>query len=454
MGKLANPAGSGESLVVLELYYSIYAMGKIKLDKLKKLLNYPFPLIAAALLLFMSIGITKPPCFAFSKSGEVFFNTVAEMHITYGLWYTKGQDFLAYGKPYGHHPPALGLTLAMLINLFDKGFPYSGVTFSRLIMILFHLGSLYVLIKILKTLGEDILFIWVFGLFYCVSPISNFFGKNVCHETPTMFFMLLAIYHYILGIKSEKRSQYNIVAITVSLVVGCFFGWPVFFLAGTMAAYEYSCKKNNKLLKYIVLSCASAAFAISAQLIWVGGIWRIIEGFNLRGGVTNNGYSINEWIIELIHHNKNNFTPQLHYMAIGGAILYIQHKKDKIKLFFLGSFTAVSLLHILVFSQGAWIHPYWQFYIIPVELYCAALCMVEILRSIESRVGIVMYCAAFFSSTILGMLNVWFNWYNGYRFYHPVITVIFNTRIIGVEPIYYITMCASFFVLMRRRTSQ
>jgi len=430
------------------LYYNIYVIGEIKL---KKLFNYPFPLIAAFLLLFMSVGITKPPCFAFSNSGEVFFNTIADMHITYGLGYTKGQDFLGYDKPYGHHPPALGLTLSLLINLFDRGFPYSNIMLSRLIMILFHLGSLYVLIKILKTLGEDILFIWVFGVFYCISPISNFFGKHVCHEAPTLFFMLSAIYHYILGIKSENRSPYNMVATTISLVIGCFFGWPVFFLAGAMIAYEYSNAKNDKLLKYITLSCASAAFAIFAQLIWTGGILRIVEGFSLRGSITNNGYSINEWIVKLIQHNKNDFTPQLHYMAIGGAILYISGKKDRVKLFFLGSFTAVSLLHILVFSQGAWIHPYWQFYTIPVELYCATLCTVAVLKGIESRAGTVIYCTAFFSSTILGMLNVWFNWYNGYRFYHPLITRIFDMRVINVEPIYYMTLCASLFILLRRR---
>ncbi len=410
----------------------------------------------------MSVGITNPPKYAFEKSCLKFFNSAAWSYLAYGAKYLKAQDFHGYKNPYGHHPPGVpaAVTSAIYISGFDVGQVFYP-TVSRALMILFHAGSLIMLINILAELGKKSSFIWVFSLLFCIAPISNFFGKNVCHESPTLFFMLVSVYLYIKRIGSNyvsNRTQKR--SIIAFIATACLFGWPAFFLAGTIIFNEISvCVKSNNrkkdnLAKILILSTLIVGTVILIQLIWAAGYENLLQGFLRRTTRSHANpawsYSTNQWIIKMLSNNRNNFTTTSHMMSIGGVLLYFaQGKEEEKNIFFLKAFTVTGFLHIFIFHQGAWIHPYWQFYLIPVELYFASMFILRVIGWIEKKIMVFAYASILLVSGLFDMLNAWCNLYNGYKGFHPTILRLAEMRLVGTGTLHYILLSVTVFIVFK-----
>ncbi len=88
----------------------------------------------------------------------------------------------------------------------------------RLIIILFFLGSIIVLYKLMKILTNNLYLSLLSSFLLTVMPLGIYFGRNVQPESPAMFFMLVAAYFYIKWIKTldKKEFLYSMLAVSAA----------------------------------------------------------------------------------------------------------------------------------------------------------------------------------------------------------------------------------------------
>ncbi|HEX8996084.1 MAG TPA: glycosyltransferase family 39 protein [Ktedonobacterales bacterium] len=357
-----------------------------------------FVLVFALAIFLLTINVNAPWQASHEDNGLVF-ESAAINHIRFGLGFTKGQDFFdatvnppvitptdihpqgvsdaqefqylltgpANPELYGDHPALLGLTVAGSLLVF--GYHFWVV---RLVPIAFTLLALLLFYR-LMTLLVNVRVAAFASLLFCTFPIAAFYGRDVAHEAPTMCCEIGMALCYVLWRRSGRNGWLAGVAGCVAL--GGAYGWPMLFFAWILFALDSLAERRT----HWRLALATAALStvvfglVITQIAWVNGwsLTRLHSMFAERSGsygADPGTFQAYFWLKWILHHNFFDFGPWT-MLALPFALVFLwrQFRQDglspriqMIALFGLGGVT-----HILVFRDGAYVHDYWQFYLIP-----------------------------------------------------------------------------------------
>jgi 4-amino-4-deoxy-L-arabinose transferase-like glycosyltransferase len=166
-----------------------------------------------------------------------FYSNIARNYLRYGLAKTAFGQVITAGVVdpanfvyYTHHPPLLPLYVAASFLLFGVG------EWQALIVpIAFSLGSVtlfHMLVK--KYWGREIAAISTFV--FILTPVFAFYGRQICYESPTLFFGLFILYHYLDWLESKKRSSY--ILVSTGFFMGVLTDWPILSLLPIISAHS------------------------------------------------------------------------------------------------------------------------------------------------------------------------------------------------------------------------
>ncbi|HZU75529.1 MAG TPA: glycosyltransferase family 39 protein [Dehalococcoidia bacterium] len=256
------------------------------------------------------------------------FESIAISHIRYGLEYTKGQDVLdqktrnSFGPKtvpvgdqfnyfltgpiepvvYGDHPPALGLTIAGSFLAF--GYHWWAV---RLVPIAYALLGLVLFYRLIARLF-DVTVARVASALYATFPILAYYGRNVSHEAPTLFWALLLLTGYFEWVDDGRRRWLAVMGI--ASVVGGYYGWPLFYFVAILVAMD--ALVHRRLSRPLILSTLVPAVVtfvlVILQIDWALG-WnlhslKVIFFIRISGGTE--GSTIG-WLNQIHQFNREDF---------------------------------------------------------------------------------------------------------------------------------------------------
>lgn len=358
----------------------------------------PFLLVFALAAFLLTINLNVPWQASHEDNGLVF-ESAAINHIRFGLGYTKGQDYFdvsvivpvitptdtrpqgvsdaqefqyfltgpAHPVLYGDHPALLGLTIAGSLLLF--GFHFWAV---RLVPIVFTLLALLLFYR-LMTLLFNVRVAAFAALLFSTFPIAAFYGRDVAHEAPTLCCEMGMALCYVLWRRSGRRGWLLGVAGCVAL--GGAYGWPMLFFAWILFALDsLAARRVHWGLALATAALSTAVFAlVLLQIDWVSG-WSLSHlssklaersgSYGAEPGVFQAYY----WLKYVLHHNFLDFGPWT-MLALPVALVFLwrQFRQEGLspRIMMIALFGLGGVTHILVFRDGAYVHDYWQFYLIP-----------------------------------------------------------------------------------------
>lgn len=356
--------------------------------------------LLAAYLLTMNINLIWRTN---HEDNGLVFESIAITQIRYGLGFTKGQDFYvssvnppqytpqgigprdidpatqfhyfltgsAQPTIYGHHPPLLGLTVAASFLIF--GYQYWA---ERLAPIAYTLGALIVF-YILMNLLFDPLIATFSSLLFAVFPITAYYGRDVAHEAPTMFWELGMLLCYTLWTREPRRRW--LAALLGCVCVGVYYGWPMVYFACILFAIETL--RSRRFDVRFFCATVGAALAVFALVIWQiyvaagDSLWTLQAVVFARSvGSVAGGDTLLGWLGHLLDMNKGDFGFWTWFaapLAIGFLIARSMREGFSTRLAIILALALGGVAHILIWRQAAYIHEYWQFYLIP--FYAAAI---------------------------------------------------------------------------------
>ncbi|HEX8994812.1 MAG TPA: glycosyltransferase family 39 protein [Ktedonobacterales bacterium] len=360
----------------------------------------PFALVFLLAIFLLTLNIATPWHSSHEDNGLVF-ESAAINHIRFGLGFTKGQDYfdLSVTQPaispasihpqgvsdaqefqyfltgtthpelYGHHPALLGLTIAGSLLVF--GYHFWAV---RLVPIAFTLGALLLFYR-LMTLLFDRRSAAFASLLFITFPIAAYYGRNVAHEAPTMCCEMGMALCYLLWRRSGQRAW--LLGIAGCVALGMAYGWPMLFFAWILLALDFlAVRRFDWRLALATGATATVVFAlVVAQIDWAGGgsLDSLRDAFFTRSSSPVATQPL-EWLKALLTHNVEDFGPWT-WLALPAALfaLWRRYRREGLspRVRVVALFGLGGLAHILAFREGAYIHDYWQFYLIP--FYAAAL---------------------------------------------------------------------------------
>lgn len=369
-------------------------------DALARHAAFGLVLLLAAYLLTLNINLIWHTN---HEDNGLAFESIAITQIRYGLSFTKGQDFYdpsvnppSYGAQgigpqgidpttqfqyflsgpthpviYGHHPPLLGLTVAASFLIF--GYHYWS---ERLVPIVYTLGALILFYLLMYLLFDPLVATFSAALF-ATFPITAYYGRDVAHEAPTLFWILGMLVCYALWMRTAQRRW--LVALAVCVGVGAYYGWPMIYFACILFVVETLRRRRLHLgLLAATVGVALAMFALIVYQIYLaadGSLWTLQAViFTRSGGSVAGGDTLLGWLGHLMDSNKGDFgawTWGAAPLAIGFLIARSRREGLSPRLVAIVALGLGGVAHIAIWREAAYIHEYWQFYLIP--FYAAAI---------------------------------------------------------------------------------
>lgn len=330
-------------------------------------------------------------------------------HIRYGLAYTKGQNvvdqksrnrfdpvgvaagnesaqfnYLLHGKTelwvYGDHPPALGLTIAGSMLVF--GYHWWAV---RLVPIVYALLGLVLFYRLISRLF-DVTIARVASALYATFPILAYYGRAVAHEAPTLFWALLLLTGYFQWADDGRKRWLAVMG--ASSVVGGYYGWPLFYFVAILVALD--ALAHRRLSRPLILSTLVPAVVtfilVILQIDWALGwsLHALKSMFFVRISGGTEGSTIS-WLNQLRQFNREDFG--LWWQLLAPVVAFYLARRANIegwsrRMLVVATLGIWGVSHVLIFRHGAWVHDYWQFYLIPFTALVCGWLFVVIARAV------------------------------------------------------------------------
>lgn len=347
-------------------------------------------IFAGVLLLFRDVS---KPWDGIGGWNGTWVSSAARNHIEYGLSATKGiavrndeslpQSEFRY---YVHHPGGLPLAVAAMYTVFGES-----ERSARLFPILCSILSLFLLFLIGKDLGGVSLGLMAAALVAC-QPLFVLAGAMVNHEAPTGLFILLTVYA-IIRWRRDRNRTWGAVSV-VSFLVGTQFGWPVYYLGLLLPLYAFWVDPTliRKTVLFPVLAVLAFALFIGHTYWAIGDLTvpALKQSFAMRSsGVVeldaahdwdrlarSGGYGINtggsEARVRYVDSFIRSATQLLNLTSLSFLLLALIGLASRPRGVVYG-LTAIGILHLVIFRQGAYEHWYWSYYML-LGLGLAAAC--------------------------------------------------------------------------------
>ncbi|HKD77409.1 MAG TPA: glycosyltransferase family 39 protein [Ktedonobacterales bacterium] len=357
--------------------------------------HLPFALILLLATYLITINMTTPWQSMHEDNGTLN-ESIALNHLRYGLGVTKGQDLLdleakqsfgpqgvseaqhfayffkgpVHPQVYGDHPPLLGLTIALSFVVF--GFHFWA---ERLVPILYALAGMilfYTLVRRYFDIG-----IARFAAFlYATYPMMAYFGRNVSHESPTLFWALVLLTGYFRWRERGERRRWWAALMVVAVVAGGCYGWPLFYFSFLLFGIDWLAHRHadRKLALLTLLPAVIMFVLVIAQIDWaLGGTLHSLIGMFLHrfgGGSADISGPLSAigWFNQVTVWNAEGFG-LWSQLALPFVVFFLARRFEaerwSPRMILVALLTAWGISHVLIFRDGAYVHAYWQFYLLP-----------------------------------------------------------------------------------------
>jgi hypothetical protein len=389
------------------------------------------------------------------EDGGKFFIAIADTHLDRGLAFTKGQDWVRNAdnpydwrgpnpraaRPYSHHPPGLGLSLAGLFALFGRS-----PVFARVATLAMHLAGVLLLILTVRRFAEPRFpFAASFaGLFAGLAPVAGYFGRHVCHEAWVGPPLLLAAAAYLPRLeRGGDGTRREDAVVCAGMAVASVFDWPGLYLPPILVLLE---GVRGRLFGRLSIAVSLTAVAVTALLLgqirWSAGsagLASLFDGAQKRASPGTYQLGLGVWLDKIGDMLCEDFTSALLVagglgIAVGGAVLAGRFARrarpvessdtashaapgrgaalDPIAAW-VALWLALGTFHVVAFPSGSFVHPYWFWYLLPALATAGGLTLAwlwrrrALLATVGGRLAVAALLFAFACESH-GRLNRWY----------------------------------------------
>jgi len=303
---------------------------------------------------FGLVELTKPFIGHHDWNG-VFYANIARNYLRLGLGVTKLGQVTEFGqvvKPegfYTHYPPLLTWLLAGWFKLFGVGDWQA-----RLLPLLFHLGSVWLLLLLFNHLRLK-LAAKLAGLAVILTPMWRYFSVMPSQEALIVFFSLLSVLAFL---KQQKRLFYLSVILNGLSGWAGYFVYPWLFLLKKRPVWII---KAGMILTVIFSLHLLHIYFLTGSVVGGG----LAEALKLRLNLTGTeGFTWFKYLILEQQRLASFYTLTL----LGAAAISTIWKRERLVLVLLGW----GLSYPLIFSNVVFVHDYFNIFFIPYLAVAAA----------------------------------------------------------------------------------
>jgi hypothetical protein len=389
----------------------------IRLNRGKIGLVLLYVIVLGNFLILVSPGFDSPAHFYYDES-LLCWSAAAISHMVWGLGVTKGQiafftgDWAVYIFPLmgrtdalqvmldrtrnasgpvflGRYPPGIGLTLYFFFSVLGLHF-----WVARLATTIFHVGTLILFTFNLHRRTNKYSLALIGGLLFSTVPTSSYFGRLVDQFIPALFFMTLGATLYSNSFES-KTSVRRLAPALVSVCVACFYNWIGFILFAVILLVELVRKdRSPKVILAGVTLMLSMLLVLVVPLAMLGVSLGGYHGTTIVSNLTtmfgiflhrtflytkddsNVPFTGLQWIASFFRVNVWGFTLLVIPLTLGGLILGVK-KATRMPVTYAGRINSilglVGVLWVLLMAQGVYVHMYYQYFLLPGEVYFASV---------------------------------------------------------------------------------
>ncbi|HEU5198595.1 MAG TPA: glycosyltransferase family 39 protein [Ktedonobacterales bacterium] len=393
-----------------------------------------FLLVLLLALFFLTINVAQPWVSLHEDNG-LAFSSIAVNDLRYGLGVTKGQSLADHealnsksplgipGVPPGQefqylltgpthpyfycdHPPLLGLTIAGAIELVGMDF-----WVVRLVPLLYSLAVLIVFYCLALALVDRGVAQFA-SLLFASFPMFAYFGRDVAHEAPVLFWTLLLVTGYVHWKRSSQKRWLWLMG--ASIVIGEGYDWPLFYFAFLLFLVEWVASRrfDLRLALAVLVPALLTLLLIFAQITWVldGHLGALLNNFLGRSSGNNyqgQPFGFINWFRQMLLWNFEGYglwSPALLCCAVVLLAKRARAEGWSLWLRVLAMLLLFGLSHIILFPNGAFYHAYWQFYLLPLYALSCGYAAVTLARRCKTTSRRMLVLAG--TGTLCVLLNL------------------------------------------------
>lgn len=293
------------------------------------------------------------------------YSLIAHNYNNFGFFATKLAPIISVSSYlpedpsyYLNHPPLLSILIALVFRVIGETF-WTG----RLVNLVAAFSSCVLLFLIAKELAGKAYAIIVYVISASI-PAAIIFGRMIGQESLVLFFALMFLYTFLLFNKTRRRIYLTISII--SIILGTLSDWAmVYFVISASIFLIYKNEKKAAIL-FVAISMITALFYLSYTYLITG------DNSFIFGGLLNR--SLGEllyreswfiiWIMTLMSRLLVYFNPIILVFALLYFFRY-RNTGSKDLSMLITSLLGFGIIHIALYPEGSFGHPYWMYYLFP-----------------------------------------------------------------------------------------
>ncbi len=278
---------------------------------------------------------------------------------------------------YLHHPPLFSVIEALFFRIFGEHF-WAG----RLTVIILSFASLVLIYLIGYRLGGK-KFAFFSLLIASLLPAFSMFGRMIGQEPLVLFFALLTLFLVLSNTELSKKSRKTyLFFIYPSIILGTLSDWPMVYFVLSLAPYLIYKKRFKLLLSMLITAITTALLFLLYIALVNSGLSDLQSSFINRslGEVLKLQYWPFIWAATILLRFFVYFNPVitlLSFFFLFKLFSQIRSKHFSPKnMVYLGLFI-FGFIHVSLYPEGSFGHPYWIYYFIPFITYSSAMTLLK-----------------------------------------------------------------------------
>lgn len=335
-------------------------------------IQFFFPVLFSFLLIIMCLLYgSMLPYVGYNAWNFNIYSVIAHNYNQFGFLHTFFAPIISVqatipGEPtyYLNHPPLLSMGIALMFTLFGESF------FTGRLISLIAVVSCSVLFYLIARLMIDRIYASFVAVCLSVIPASIVFGKMIGQESLVLCFALLSVYSFL--VYSKSKSSLWMSLFFLSGVLGALSDWSMIYFALSMQPFFFYKKQKRIGLLFLALTVLTGlCYLVYASTL--RGDWSFLySGFLNRsvGSLIMHGNWVFLWFITQSTRLFLYFNPFLVLISLWYFVKETRRKSELSSLIF--SFLCFGLLHVLLYPEGSYGHPYWSYYLLPSVLFSSS----------------------------------------------------------------------------------
>lgn len=365
----------------------------------KKLFSALFLIISVIFLLFLLYGSTLPYV-GYNSWNLNAYSLIAHNYNQFGFLETRlapiisvTRDISSSTSYYLNHPPLLSVFIALVFRVLGESF-----LTGRLVNIVATFLSGILLFAIGRHMRGQKYGLIVFTVAASL-PAMTIFGKMIGQESLLMFFALFTIYSLL--IYEKKRNNGYLLLSVVSTILGVLTDWAMVYFSIIFSLYFLHRKQKRGAVFLLVAGIGTSLCYLYYVNSIHGSITFLYEGFLNRS--IGELLSRNNWVILWASTFLFRLLFYCNPVFLFFVLFYFLRRTKiarKSELLFIISLLGFGTVHIALYPEGSYGHPYWMYYLLPGLIFAGAF-GIEYLFSKQSKLLIGLFILLFSYSLLL-----------------------------------------------------